>query len=107
MRQTLARIPGLPPLRCSPSLLSVCLGSVKAPVCEGPLALERGREEREKGGERTQGGQPPQAVPTGAVRGSDTGGDGLQPRGLFPVSAHLVSEGRGALRDAGFAAPDQ
>jgi hypothetical protein len=36
-----------------------------------------------------------------------TGGDGIQPHGLFPVGAHLVSEGRGALSDAGFAAPDQ
>jgi hypothetical protein len=35
-----------------------------------------------------------------------TGGDGIQPHGLFPVGAHLVSEGRSALRDAGFAALD-
>ena len=84
-------------------MLVVC----EAPACEGPLALERGREEREEGGERAQGGQPTQAVPTGAVRGGDTGGDGIQPHGLFPVGAHLVSEGRGALSDACFAAPDQ
>jgi len=62
------------------------LGVCAAPAGEGPLALERGREEREEGGERAQGGQP---------------------HGLFPVGAHLVSEGRGALSDAGFAAPDQ
>jgi hypothetical protein len=83
------------------------LGVCEAPACEGPLALERGREEREEGGQRAQGGQPTQAVPTSAVRGGDPGGDGIQPRGLFPVGAHLVSEGRGALSDAGFAAPDQ
>src|SRR2546428_3759483 len=83
------------------------LGVCAAPACEGPLALERGKEEREEGGERAQDGQPTQAVPTGAVRGEDTGGDGLQPRDLFPVGAHLVSEGRCALSDAGFAAPDQ
>ena len=83
------------------------LGVCEAPACEGPLALERGREEREEGGERAQGGQPTQAVPTGAVRSGDTGGDGIQPHGLFPVGAHLVSEGRGALSDACFAAPDQ
>jgi hypothetical protein len=46
-------------------------------------------------------------VPPGAVRGGDTGGDGIQPRGLFPVGPHLVSEGRGALRDAGFATSGQ
>src|SRR2546426_9586362 len=60
------------------------LGVCAAPACEGPLALERGKEEREEGGERAQDGQPTQAVPTGAVRGEDTGGDGLQPRALVP-----------------------
>src|SRR5207237_3133997 len=83
------------------------LGVCAAPAGEGPLALERGKEEHEEGGERAQGGQPTQAVPPSAVRGGETGGDGLQPHGLFPVGAHLVSESRGALSDAGFAALDQ
>ena len=40
---------------CSP-----CAGGLCGQRAEGPRALERGREEREEGGERAQGGQPPQ-----------------------------------------------
>ena len=47
------------------------------------------------------------AVPAGAERGIDVCGDSIQPRSLRPVFAHLVPQGRRALGDAGFAAPDE
>jgi hypothetical protein len=71
-----------------------------------PLASQKASEAEEDGGQREEGSKPTQLVPTGSVRGGDAGFDGIQPRGLCPVSTHLVSESRRALGDAGFAASD-
>ncbi len=46
-------------------------------------------------------------MPAFFVRGVDACFDGIQPRVLGLAFTHLVSEGRRAFGDAGFAAPDE
>src|SRR5207248_75323 len=75
-----------------------------APCARASQHVSKGEEE---GGQRAEGGHSSQVVPASLVPGEDADCDGIQPRSLFPGGAHLVSEGRGALSDAGFAALDQ
>jgi hypothetical protein len=71
-----------------------------------PLGSQNTSKVEEEGSQREEGSKPTQLVPPGSVRGGDAGFDGIQPRGLCPVSTHLVSESRRALDDAGFTASD-
>ena len=72
-----------------------------------PLASQSVIDGEEEGGQRAQGSHPAQAVPAFSIRDVDAGFDGIQPCGLFPVFAHPLAEGRRALGDAGFTAPDE